>query len=268
MNQPEPSVDDPGSNLPSGPNHLPTGEYLSSVLADADRIAAAWEVGPASSLVGACPGWSLLDLITHLGAVHRWAMDAITTVAKPMGGIDATPGKDDPGAWLRAGAADLVDALDAVDPAAPAWHVFPGARRQWFWSRRMAVETMLHRVDSELAVGSTSTLRADLAIVGLHEVFTSGYPRTAARESLPFPSSTLHIHCTDDDRHLGWGEWLLRTDPTDGYVVTTEHAKGDAAIRADAGSLLLALMHRSDRSALDIVGDRAAAKAWLALPAW
>ena len=263
VNQPVPPADD---DLPTGPNHLPTDDYLAAVLADADRIAAAWHVGPASAPVAACPGWSLLDLITHLGAVHRWATEAISTADKPVGRLDATPGDHDPGDWLRAGAGALVDALDAVDPSAPAWHVFPGPRRQWFWSRRMAVETMLHRVDADVAVGSTSTLRTDLAIVGLHEVFTSGYPRTTAREGIDYPRSTLHVHCTDDDRQAGWGEWLLRVDGDD-YVLTTEHAKGDAAIRAEAGPLLLALMHRGDRSALDVVGDAAAADAWLALPA-
>lgn len=272
MNQPVPPADrdphDAAAGLPDEPNHLPTDEYLAAILADADRIAAAYEVGPASSPVAACPGWSLLDLVTHVGAVHRWATEAIATAATPAGRIDATPGDDDPGAWLRAGAGALIDALDAVDPAASAWHPFPGPKRQWFWSRRMAVETMLHRVDAEVTVGSASTLRTDLAIVGLHEVFTSGYPRTTTRESLAYPSSTLHIHCTDDDRQPGWGEWLIRFDGSDGYVVTTEHAKGDAAIRSDAGPLLLALMHRGDRGALDIVGDPEAAEAWLALPAW
>jgi len=276
VNQPVPPADDHASHqatagLPDGPNHLSPDDYLAAVLADADRIAAACDVGPPSSTVAACPGWSLVDLVTHVGAVHRWATEAITTGDKPAGRLDATPGDGDPATWLREGAGALVDALDAVDPAAPAWHIFPGPKQQWFWFRRMAVETMLHRVDAEVAIGSTSTLRTDLAIVGLHEVFTSGYPRTTARETLAYPSSTLHIHCTDDDRQPGWGEWLMRYDGGEGgegYVVTTEHAKGDAAIRSDAGPLLLALMHRSDHSTLDIVGDADAAEAWLALPAW
>lgn len=242
--------------------------YVASVASDADRMAAAWDVGPASAGVAACPGWSLTDLLTHTGAVHRWATDAIRTGARPETGLDAAPSAgEDLGAWLRAGAHELCDALDDVEPGAATWHPFPAPREHWVWARRQAMETMLHRFDAETAVGSTSTLRTDLAVVGIHECLEVGYVRSTKRDGLEFPSQSLHIHCTDDDLDAGAGEWLLRVVDGD-YVLTTEHAKGDAAIRGRAEDVLLALMERRDTSVLDVIGDERAAAAWLALPAW
>ena len=109
--------------------------------------------------------------------------------------------------------------------------------------------------------------RTDLAVEGIHECLEVGYLRSTKRDDLSFPTSSLHIHCTDDDLEAGSGEWLLRVVDGD-YVLTTEHAKGDAAIRGRAEDVLLALMERRDVSTLDIVGDPEAADAWLALPAW
>ncbi|MEL6891644.1 MAG: maleylpyruvate isomerase family mycothiol-dependent enzyme [Actinomycetota bacterium] len=268
----EPSGDsngaDDGGDEPQRVDHADAATYLASITADADRIAAAWEVGPPSAPVTACPGWTLRDLLVHTGAVHRWATHAIVHASPPDGGLSSAP--DDGaelGVWLREGANALVDALDDLDPDGETWHPFPIERRGWVWARRQAIETMLHRFDAETAVGSTSTLRPDLAVVGVHECLEVGYPRATTRDGLSYPGASLHIHCTDDELPAGWGEWLLRVVGGD-YVLTTEHAKGDAALRGRAEDVLLVLMGRRDRDVLDVVGDDAAAAAWLELPAW
>ncbi|MEM1333782.1 MAG: maleylpyruvate isomerase N-terminal domain-containing protein, partial [Actinomycetota bacterium] len=236
--------------------------------ADADRIAAAWEIGPPTSTVAACPGWDLEQLLLHTGAVHRWATEAIRTASAPGPELDTRPaGSTDLAVWIRDGAAALCDVLETTAPDAPTWHPFPAPLEHWVWGRRQAMETMLHRFDAETAVGSTSTFRTDLAVIGVHECFEVGYLRSTDRDGLPFPTSSLHVHCTDDDLEPGAGEWLLRLVEGE-YVLTTEHAKGDAALRGRAEDVLLVLMGRRDRSVLDVVGDPAAADAWLALPAW
>ena len=248
-----------------------TSSFPGTIVADADRIAAAVEVGPLDMTITACPGWDLRHLAVHLGSVHRWATAAIALGAPPPAGAVIAPSAEVDAhglaAWLRDGATELADALEDMEPGAPTWHPFPLEQFAWVWGRRQLVETMLHRWDAETAIGFTSTLRTDLAIVGLHEYLELGVRRVVLGNSLAFPSASLHIHCTDDDRAEGAGEWLLRNDGGD-YVLSTEHAKGDAAIRGRAEDVLLVFMGRRDRGVLDIVGDEAAATAWLDLPDW
>jgi hypothetical protein len=65
----------------------------------------------------------------------------------------------------------------------------------------------------------------------------------------------VHLHATDAD-----GEWLLRFD--EGTVaVEARHAKGDAAVRGSAASLLLWLWGRVALDELEVLGDRGAADA-------
>ena len=67
------------------------------------------------------------------------------------------------------------------------------------------------------------------------------------------------MHCTDVA-----GEWLVRDDGDGGYEVTSEHAKGDAAIRGPAQDHLLALWRRAPLDAVEVIGDRATAERLLA----
>jgi hypothetical protein len=50
------------------------------------------------------------------------------------------------------------------------------------------------------------------------------------------------------------GEWTIR-EAIDGFDVSREHAKGDAAIRGAANDILLALWRRVPLSTCDVVGD-------------
>jgi hypothetical protein len=74
------------------------------------------------------------------------------------------------------------------------------------------------------------------------------------------PPASLHVHCTDTE-----GEWLVET--VDGAVsVVREHRSGDAALRGRAESLFLALWGRPvPDGAVEVLGDSAAASAWLEL---
>ena len=86
-------------------------------------------------------------------------------------------------------------------------------------------------------------------------------PRLVAREASPCRPPRSIVHCTDTP-----GEWLVRV--ADGtYVMTREHAKGDAALRGPAAALLMRLWGRPTEpfGTVDVVGDPAAADAWLRL---
>ncbi|MGB3735860.1 MAG: maleylpyruvate isomerase family mycothiol-dependent enzyme, partial [Ilumatobacter sp.] len=197
------------------------------------------------------------------------ATHAIQNAAPAAAGDVREPSRDadgeELGAWMRLGAGVLADVLAATPVDAVTWHPFPVEQKAWVWSRRQAMETMIHRWDAEVAAVGSSDLDATCAAAGLEEFFEMLLPRTLAREGNPSPTASLHVHCTDDDLADGTGEWIVWGEDGE-YRMDAAHRKGDAAIRGTAEALLLAVMGRTDGGDLDVIGDHDAATAWLDLP--
>jgi len=171
------------------------------------------------------------------------------------------------GAWMRLGAGVLVDVLATTPLDADTWHPFPFDQKAWVWSRRQMIETALHRWDAEVATTGGSDLDPMLASEGVDEFFQLGLPRIFARTGEAVPTASLHVHCTDEGMPDGSGEWIAWNESGE-MRTAPEHRKGDAAVRGAAADILLVFMGRADAGGLDIVGDPAAAAAWLELPGW
>ena len=237
--------------------------YLDHIRSDADLLATVVERGPLDAPVRACPGWDVGQLARHVGSVHRWARAAVLEARRPELDPDS-PTDAELGAWLRAGAAALTEAIASVAPDAPTWHPFPVALQARVWPRRQAIETLIHRWDAEDAVDGVSAIDPELASDGVDEYFELGLPRLVVREGIALPAGSLHVHCTDVE-----GEWLVRAVDTDGATrveLERRHAKGDAALRGTAATLLLAMWDRAPVDGVEIIGDEAVARAWLELP--
>jgi uncharacterized protein (TIGR03083 family) len=218
--------------------------------------------GPQSASIEACPGWDLRRLAEHVSFVHRWATAALLTAASP-------PPETIPEApteakalvtWVADGGDALVEALRGTAPDAPTWHPFPAPKTAGVWPRRQLHELVVHRWDAQHAIGDADPIDAVIASDGIDEYFSMMLPRRLIRDGGEAPRSSLHVHCTDTA-----GEWLVTSDGRE-LELRREHAKGDAALRGPAEALLLALWGRGHRPpAIDVVGDTAAADAWLAL---
>ncbi|MCU1353847.1 MAG: hypothetical protein JWM05_3056 [Acidimicrobiales bacterium] len=233
-----------------------TGDRMASISADALDVA-----------VPACPGWDLARLIGHTGRVHQWAASALgsgeTTTEGAMALRQELPRPPAGPAVLdfyRASLDALVAELAVTDPDEPCW-TFIGPQPKRFWFRRQAQELTVHAWDAEDALeagvpGSppAQPIAADVAADGIDEfldIFLGRFlpPPTDGREP------TLHLHGTDDPPVAGGAEWLVRLTG-DGPVVTTEHAKGDVALRGRAEDLLLVLWRRRLLDVVDVLGDR------------
>ncbi|WP_067348188.1 maleylpyruvate isomerase N-terminal domain-containing protein [Streptomyces noursei] len=154
-----------------------------------------------SAPVPTCPGWTLAQLVRHLGGAHRWAETIIRTRAAdpvPDDLVNDVSGHPDVdavtlGAWLTDGAERLADALRAAGPDVPVWTVAPGGTPA-FWARRMTHETVVHRADAAFVAarapgGSTGADRPfavveDVAVDALDEWMSFG-SLPVVRETTP-----------------------------------------------------------------------------------
>lgn len=206
-----------------------------------------------TAAVPTCPGWDVDELLRHLGQGFRLAEVLVRERRTDPPDRSMFPAQEG-GALegFEAGRAALVTTLRAADPATPVW-TFGAEQSVAFWLRRITHETLVHRVDTELATGARSPIDTGLALDGIDEWCTVLLPlRTSGQEPL---DATLHLHATDAE-----GEWLLRFA---GGTVTVErgHAKGDAAVRGEAADLYRWLWGRGDLDALEVFGDPSVARA-------
>ena len=136
--------------------------------------------------VPACPGWTITDLLGHLGVVQRYHGGNLTRgVTTPPDHPRPTPPETGLADWFREGTALLLDNLAALPADAPAWGFGPGEPTVAFWQRRMVHEALVHRLDAEMARGTTATpvdpVVADDAVAEYLEVFLARRHRPGAR---------------------------------------------------------------------------------------
>ncbi|MEN9803578.1 MAG: hypothetical protein RIS41_425 [Actinomycetota bacterium] len=210
-----------------------------------------------------CPGWTLRDLLAHLGRVYG-AVSAVvdqraTERVKPGPEAFLDPVLDDHGTreWFAERASRVVESLRSVSPKTPLW-TWSSDQNAAFYRRRMVHETAVHLADAARALGRSFAVDRDVCVDGVDEYFDVMIPFSLARTGGTVPSGSLHLHCTD-----GPGEWLVVPEG-DSLVVTREHAKGAVAWRGPARALLLAVWGRVDPE-LDVIGDERVSAEWSAL---
>ena len=238
-------------------------QYLDVVRENSELFAAAARQAGLDAPVPTCPDWTVSDLVRHQGRVYWWMSTLIETKAQEYvdrkGLEEEAARQEDPLAWLEAGADHALAVLGSADPDAPVWNWVeggPGPAR--FWHRRMAHETVIHRVDAEAAAGRAAAGRvepAELASDGIDE-YLQFLPLRARGGRLAGLSGSYHFHTTDVP-----GEWVVVFDDA-GVTIRREHAKADVAVRGPASDLELFLYNRRGSDGLEVFGDPARVTAW------
>ena len=237
--------------------HVEPAAYLDDLAGDGARLAAAARSAGMAAPVPTCPGWQVADLLVHTARVFRHKTYVLERRLQERPSGDAwqvdDPAPADAPAFFDAELRALLDALGAADPATQVWTFAPEDRSVGFWCRRMAHETVIHRIDAEVAVGAPGPVRPELAVDGVDEVLDVFLAPRVGAAVLAGPAATVHLHATDVP-----GEWLVRLGP-DGVRVERGHAKGDAAVRGSASELLLWLWGRLPLDDLEVFGEEPAA---------
>lgn len=208
-------------------------DWLALLRASTDRFATTIDGADPGTPITWCPGWTLHDLVDHLGGVHQWAAHAVVDGTPDFEAEPVAPGADLT-AWYRRHATGLVDVLTASASDAPAWTLDKNDRTAGFWRRRQVHETVMHTWDAAEAFGAASALDPGLAWDGVLEVVEVMYPRQVRLGRVaPLPAAlVLAATDVDTDVRLGTG-------------------RGAFVVRDRAEVLLRLLWHRAPTEDLD-----------------
>ncbi|RVX43360.1 uncharacterized protein (TIGR03083 family) [Nonomuraea polychroma] len=243
-------------------------DYEPKIEAEVARLAEL--AGDLSVPVPTCPGWTLAELVTHVGRTHRWAVHVLRNRAQERIWSREVPsglaeGQSGDAAWLLSGAGELLRTLRETDPEMVVWTWGPDKRASW-WPPRMLFELVIHRVDAELALGIDPVVPAATAVDGIEE-FLHNLPYAAwvtrPLAELGVEGATIHLHANDAD-----GEWTITQGPAGTIEWARGHAKGDVAVQGPVSELLLMIYGRRSPDALTVYGDRALLDRWLTAAAF
>ncbi|GAA4206531.1 maleylpyruvate isomerase N-terminal domain-containing protein [Microbispora amethystogenes] len=230
---------------------------LEHLARDFSLLRAAVVAAEPTAPVPTCPKWSVADLTRHVAQVYLHKTECIRLNAFPEAWPEDIP--SDPLTALDRYYERLTSAFAEHSPTDPAatWH--EPDQTVGFWIRRMALETVTHRVDAELAAGGpVSPVASDLALDGVDEVLTLflGYGSTRWDDDF---GSLLEA---PDPRTLsvstGHHAWTVRATPAG--VEVREAATGldgEALVSGEAEPLLLWLWNRGRDGDVHLSGDQA-----------
>lgn len=144
--------------------------FLDCLAADFARLRAVVPSDPTAA-VPTCPGWTVADLTHHVGEVYLHKTVAMREGAEPEPWPPKELADEEPLALLDRAYAGLREEFTAHNPEDPAGSWYTPDQTVGFWSRRMAQETVIHRIDAELGTGQpVAPVPADLAVDGIDEL--------------------------------------------------------------------------------------------------
>jgi uncharacterized protein (TIGR03083 family) len=145
-------------------------QFLDCLAADFARLRTVVSIDLGAA-VPSCPGWSVADLTRHVGQVYLHKTVAMREGAEPDPWPPRGLADEEPLALLERAYAGLIEEFAAHDPADPAGTWYAPDQTVGFWIRRMAQETVIHRIDAELATGQpVAPVPDDLAVDGIDEL--------------------------------------------------------------------------------------------------
>jgi len=223
--------------------------YLDHIRADGDRIAALAPRG-LDLLVPTCPPWDVRRVVGHLAAVYDHKVMAMRLGRKPSQGewmTDEPYGKDTV-EWFEDEHAKLLAELAAHSPQEQAWSWWEADQTVGFWYRRMALETVVHRVDVETQFGAASAIDAAFAVDGIDEVLTMML--AGDEEAVATVPGTGTVEVLADD-----AAWSVVLEDTRTLVTPGRRTSPHATLSGDPADLFLYLWGRVPVDGLTRRGD-------------
>ena len=214
--------------------------------------------------IPSCPGWSVVDLAEHLGLIHRWAEELVRKRApERIPRVASLENRDVVRPeWIEDGGRRLVTTLLGADPQDEMW-AWGGDQHVRFWSRRQLHETLVHRMDLELAAQRSPRAETPVVIDAIDEFlcnFENDAKKSPGLSSLRGNGEQLAFRPSDSPMM-----WSITFDE-DGFQVSHDAADFAAELTGTSIDLLLAILGRRgvDEGPVEVNGDRRIVDLWLA----
>jgi uncharacterized protein (TIGR03083 family) len=245
---------------------------LAALEREAERILSLVEDAGVDGIrpVPTCPDWTLEQIPSHLGRVY--AMVSTVLQGEPerppdREKIPRRPEGQSPTEWMRARFEILVSLLRDASEDCRRWNFVTGPSSPVaFWWRRQLHETLIHRVDAELAAGQPVTpVDPEIAVDGIGDFFVmTRLRRVEGDEIASGEGMSIHLHPTDAGSDA---EWTI--DGASGAYAQA-HLKADVALQGPAWALDRWCWRRfpldpqaaEREGGLVLFGDRQAAEEW------
>jgi uncharacterized protein (TIGR03083 family) len=149
---------------------MENSRFLDCLAGDFARLRAVVP-GALTAPVPTCPGWTVADLTRHVAEVYLHKTLAMRDGAEPEDFPPKGLADEEPVALLDRAYAGLRAEFAARRPEDPAGSWYTPDQTVGFWIRRMAQETVIHRIDAELGAGQpVEPVPDDLAVDGIDEL--------------------------------------------------------------------------------------------------
>jgi len=216
-----------------------------------------------SATVPSCPGWTVADLVVHVAQVYLHKAAIMRTGEEPdpwpppgLAAESALP-------LLSRAYGELRAQFRAHEPGeeVPTW--FGPDQTVAFWIRRMAQETVIHRIDAELAARLPVTpVPADLAADGADEVLKRMLAYTAQEWPEDFAELEGGHLAGDGGRDaivlaVGQQAWTVLPSPSEIVVEDGTRDNPRVLIGGPPGAVLRWLWGRAGDDAVRFDGDPA-----------
>jgi uncharacterized protein (TIGR03083 family) len=207
--------------------------------------------------VPTCPGWTLFDLVRHLGTGRRkWA--AIIAAGPAEAPPDSSTWEDVPApasaaallAWYSASIQRFLDAWREAGPDRGCWTWWGDSQSpstSGGAARHQLQEIAVHTYDAQAAVGTPQPLPTEVALDGVEEFLSTCCSTTVA---WPHEPAAVDYHVIDGD------SWRLRLSADGAHVARPGSDPADAAVWGTASELVLLLYGRVLLDSLKLEGDR------------
>jgi uncharacterized protein (TIGR03083 family) len=215
--------------------------------ADFTRLRAVASSADLNAVVPSCPEWTVADLVTHVGMVYLHKVECMRQGSHPQPWPPPGHEDEEPLARLDRAYAALTAEFATRTPESPAFTWYGPDQTVGFWIRRMAQETVIHRVDAELGAGaSLAPIPDDLATDGIDEFLVAfveygsrTWPEDYATILATADGSAVRVETPDT-------AWLVRPTPELVQVRVSDVDTAEAVVQGTPVDLLLWLWNRRD----------------------
>jgi uncharacterized protein (TIGR03083 family) len=187
--------------------------YLDCLASDYARLRAV-AVIDLDGAVPTCPGWSVADLTRHVGEVYLHKTAAMRDGAEPDQWPPPGLADEEPIGLLERAYAALQAEFASRKPGDPAGTWYRPDQSVGFWMRRMAQETVIHRIDAELGTAqSVAAVPSDLAVDGIDELLKIFAAYSVANWSTAFDNVLGGTPARSYAVQTDGAAWHVRTAP-------------------------------------------------------